>query len=100
MRCIEEMRPPPDWMMRADLYVLDLLDGVDIALSPLVISFELDYDGDYMSARCRALDEAGLVEKAREGKRGLYQITDLGRRYLDEDLSDEERERLDEFSAE
>jgi repressor of nif and glnA expression len=97
MRCFEEMRPPPDWMMKADLYILDLLDQVDLALSPPVLAFELDYHGDYMSKRCRVLTEAGLLESAREEKRGLYRITDFGQRYLNEELSNEERSSLVEF---
>jgi predicted transcriptional regulator len=100
MRSFDEMRPPPDWMMTADLYILDLLDKVDIVLSPPVLAFELDYHGDYMSQRCRAMAKAGLIESVHEEKSGPYRITDLGRRYLDEDLSEEERERLDGFTVE
>lgn len=96
---LEEMRPPPDWMKTADLYLLHLLDEVDIAISPPALALELDYHRDYMSQRCRVLAEAELVESAREEKRGLYRITDLGQRYLAEDLSDNEREQINEFSV-
>jgi DNA-binding transcriptional ArsR family regulator len=99
MRSIEQMRPPPDWMMTADLYILDFFDQVEITLSPLVLAFELDYSRQYVSKRCRTLTGAGLLTLPRgEDSHGLYALTDFGRRFLNDELTDEESERLAEFT--
>ncbi len=41
------------------------------------------------------MDEYGLVERVDE-KRVMYEITDLGRRYLDDDLTPAEEAELED----
>jgi predicted transcriptional regulator len=98
MCIVEEMRPPPDWMMTADLYILDFFDQVGISLSPLVLAYELDYTRQYVSKRCRTLTDVGLLTLPRgEDSYGLYELTDLGHRFLNDELTDEEREHVNEY---
>lgn len=82
-------------MMKVDLQILSILHEADLAIPPYTLAFELDYGSAYMSQRCRALTEVGLLELARGEKRGLYQITDLGRRYLNEELTEAEWEQIE-----
>jgi len=80
-------------MTRADDYILELLDNADIAANPATISYNIDYDRSYISKRCRILDAAGLVNRE-DADRAMYRITDLGRRYLDDELTSSEEEDL------
>jgi len=86
-------------MNKASEPILDLLDYADVALPPSAIVVNLDREYDDSPARStiyRAFD--GLLEKGlirtldEEGT--YYVITDLGRRYLNDSLTDEELEAL------
>ena len=83
-------------MAKADDYILELLATAGIAANPATISYNIDYDRSYVSSRCRELDQAGLLDREDEA-RAMYRITDLGERYLNDDLTDQERERLDDL---
>ena len=75
------MRPRVSWMTRADDAILELLQEAGIAANPSTIAFNIDYDNRYVSQRCRKLADNGLVERVHETK-AMYQITELGNRYL------------------
>ena len=84
------MPPVVPWMTRTDQYILDLLE-TGIALPPKVIHLNLRrIHGEdapsrrQISRRLRnELTEHGLVYQPFEGEaRGLYAITDLGKRYF------------------
>jgi predicted transcriptional regulator len=66
-------------MTRADDLTIDYLGDVDLA-SPAEIAEETDYNRKYIGRRARKLARAGLLENL---GRGLYQITDRGREYLE-----------------
>jgi hypothetical protein len=95
---------PMDWMMHVDLYILDELEKSDIILSPRVVAAAIDYRRNYVAKRSREMIDAGLVRNVDEdelpgdvSERGMIVITDLGSRYLADELTDEEAERLEEF---
>ncbi len=82
-------------MTRADDYILELLDKIDIAANPATIAYNIDYDNSYIAERCRVMDEYGLVDRV-DQKRVMYEITDLGRRYLADELTPEEEAELED----
>jgi len=81
-------------MTRADDYILEFLRDADIAANPSTIAFNIDYDNAYISNRCLELAENGLIDRV-GGDKPIYEITDLGVRYLDDDLSDDEEAELE-----
>lgn len=96
------------WMTGVDRAVLDWLDEYDIVFSPQILhaNFEREMlDGEppsysQVSRRIRFLtDEVGLLERWRD-ERGKYVLSELGKRYLEDGLSDEERRVLAGIDAE
>ena len=78
------MRKPADWMqMPTDDRILESLES-GLRLTPAVIAENIDKSRTHVSRRLSDLTDYGLVEKP---KRGYYEITDLGREYLDGDLN-------------
>lgn len=91
------MRPLPEWMTRSDIAILRFLAGHEIGpfeVPPLAIARNADISESHTRSRVRDLDRGGLIERV-EGVRGYYQITDLGERFVSNDLSDDERQQLD-----
>lgn len=82
-------------MTRSAYHILEALGEVgDTNLkfqSPAVIAYNLDYSQTNVIQKLGDLAEAGMVEKAEEGR---YRITDEGQAYLDGEL-DPERFELD-----
>ena len=78
-------------MTRADDAILELLHEAGIAANPSTIAFNIDYDNRYISQRCRILAENKLVERVHKTK-AMYRITELGERYLVDDVDKEELE--------
>lgn len=85
------MPPVVSWMTRTDRYVLDLLDGANIAATPTTIWFELrrQYGEDAPSKRQisrrlkNELSDHGLVHQPfADEARGYYELTELGERFL------------------
>lgn len=72
-------RPRVDWMTQADDRILEVMEDSGLVLTPAVLAANLDYSRNYISDRCRLLNEAGLLAKDGEG---LYYITERGRAYL------------------
>ena len=96
------MRPLPDWMARSDLEILSFLDGHendDFENPPLAIARNTGVSESHTRTRVLVLEKSGLLHRA-SGARGFYRLTDLGRDFLDEELSAEERDRLTEFDPE
>lgn len=85
-------RPRVDWMTRADDAILEFLlneGNQSIVANPTTVEANIDYKISHVRGRLRALQEGGLVEYYDED-RGLYQITDRGRAYLNGDLDAED----------
>lgn len=77
--------------------ILELLDETDMALTPKVMAFQIQYDYTYLRQRLGVLLDHGLIaypETTPTGvsRSGVYEITPLGRRFLDGDASREELE--------
>lgn len=100
------MRRRVYWMTGLDESILEFYEelGGDppIALPPTAVWWNLVEDRGVsesvqstFSRRMTKLTDAGLLDQVDE-KRGYYKITDLGIRYLEEDLTDEEHQHLRE----
>jgi len=74
------MRPRVEWMTQADERILEFLQEKDIIASPSVIAANIDYTGEYISRRCRKLEDAGLLQRVDPSN---YRLTDLGNRFLE-----------------
>lgn len=83
------MRPQVDWMNQTDNRILELLDESDLILSPAVTAVNLDYSRNWVSRRMSKLENANLIKKENGS---YYQITDLGRAYLEGKVEAEELE--------
>lgn len=82
-------------MTRADDAILEFLlneGNQQIISTPAVIEANIDYQISHVRTRLRELESANLVEYHDEN-RGLYQITDRGRAYLEGELNSEDLER-------
>lgn len=93
------------WMTRVDHHLLDWLSEYNIIFTPRVLYANIDRElADHeapsysqVKRRIRFLtDEANLLERY-QGERGNYVLSDLGERFIQDDLTDDERERLAEL---
>lgn len=83
----------------SDLDILEFLNGhslEDYEAPPTAIAVNMDLAEGTVWNRVRVLNAAELIERTDE-KRGYYRITGMGQRYLEGELSDEERQRLEDF---
>ncbi|ELY45595.1 MarR family transcriptional regulator [Natronorubrum sulfidifaciens] len=78
------------WMAPVDYEIMLFFDDHPILVSPKVLSVNIEYDRQYVSRRCSALVDAGLLDSV---DTGLYQLTDTGRAYLEGELDVSELER-------
>lgn len=86
-------------MTRADEFILRLLaDHSEIAMNPSTIAFNTEYSNSYAARRLRALSDHGLVENAAENG-PMFQITELGIRYVQGDAELEELEEKESESG-
>lgn len=76
-------------MTQADDRILEFLQEKDIVASPTVIAANIDYNPNYISRRCRELENAELIQRVDSSN---YRLTPLGERYLDGDLEADELE--------
>jgi len=83
------MRPRISWMTRGDDYILQFFIEADIAASPNVIGYNTEYSRQYVARRCKTLSEGGLLDRVDEGK-AMYRITAIGRKYIHDELSEDE----------
>ncbi|SIR97163.1 Winged helix-turn-helix transcription repressor, HrcA DNA-binding [Haladaptatus litoreus] len=83
----------------SDLDILEFLDGhalPDYEVPPTAIAVNMDLAEGTVWNRVRVLRAAGLIERTDE-TRGYYKITGLGQHYLAGELTDDERQQLEEF---
>jgi predicted transcriptional regulator len=93
------MRPRIAWVRISDLDILEFLDGHTLEIfeaPPTPIALNMNLAEGTVWQRMTVLKTAGLVERTDE-ERGYYKITDLGHRYLEDELTDDERQHLEEF---
>ncbi|WP_176548199.1 MarR family transcriptional regulator [Natrinema sp. CBA1119] len=77
------------WMAPVDYEIMLFFDVHPILVSPKVLAVNIEYDRQYVSRRCSALSDAGLLESV---DTGLYQLTETGDSYLKGDLDVSELE--------
>ncbi|WP_226483249.1 MarR family transcriptional regulator [Natrinema amylolyticum] len=77
------------WMAPVDYEIMLFFDAHPILVSPKVLAVNIEYDRQYVSRRCSALSDAGLLESV---DTGLYQLTDTGTAYLEGELDVSELE--------
>ncbi|PGF17169.1 phage repressor protein [Natrinema sp. CBA1119] len=76
-------------MAPVDYEIMLFFDVHPILVSPKVLAVNIEYDRQYVSRRCSALSDAGLLESV---DTGLYQLTETGDSYLKGDLDVSELE--------
>ena len=75
------MRPRVSWMTNADDTILEFFEDHSIALPPSAVAYNIDFSDTHVRNRMRTLADEGLLEKVDE-KKGYYEITERGRKYL------------------
>jgi predicted transcriptional regulator len=86
-----KIRQPEEWMLPIDDAILGLFHSADLVLTPSIIAYNIDYSRDEVNRRLIELEQQGFVTKVERGK---YQITALGRQYLDGSVSYSLRSQL------
>ncbi|THE64528.1 hypothetical protein D8Y22_12865 [Salinadaptatus halalkaliphilus] len=82
------MRERAQWMKPTDDAILEYVrDAREVP--PAVIGRNIDSHPNYVGQRCRILSENGLLNRAEDG---YYSLTELGKRYLDEEIDPDELE--------
>lgn len=81
-----------DWLTHTDERILEYLSTVEQA-APASIARETDRSEEYVSDRCRQLGLRGLLEEVENGP-VAYRLSDLGARYLADEVDAEELEEL------
>lgn len=92
------------WVTGVDRALLEWLSRNDIVFSPSILDANLKRDlpekeapgYSQVSRRVRALYNAGFLERFGETQ-GKYVLSDLGRRFVEDDLDLDEREELSEL---
>lgn len=87
------------WMTGVDRLILEWLGETDIIITPKLLYENLERDlsdpelpsEPHLARRVRYLEDVGILEMPRRGK---YMLSDLGRRFLADELSEDEREYL------
>lgn len=85
------MRPRVSWMTQGDDAILEFFRDKDIAATPAVVAYNIDFSDGYVRRRMRRLLDEGLLELADDTK-AMYTITDRGRQYLEGELSKDDLE--------
>lgn len=83
----------------SDHDILDFLSAHDLEefeAPPTAIAVNMDLAEGTVWQRVRVLNAADLIERTDED-RGYYRITGMGQRYLENELTDDEHQRLDDF---
>jgi Mn-dependent DtxR family transcriptional regulator len=84
-------------MRESDVHILEFLDNAgnrEIVAPPAVIAANIDFEGATVRERVTHLRDAGLLSY-HDQDAGYYQITELGKRYLAGELSDEEIDAIE-----
>lgn len=92
------MRPRISWTTRGDHTILDYLAGHDrdeFMQPPMVVAMNIDMSESHVRRRLVAMADAGLLDRV-GGEKGYYQLSELGWRYLANELTESEFEELEE----
>lgn len=94
------MRPRIAWIRISDLSILEFLNGHELEeyeAPPTAIAVNMDLAEGTVWNRVRVLSTAGLIDRTDED-RGYYRITSMGERFLAGDLTNDERQQLEDFT--
>ncbi|NGM69096.1 MarR family transcriptional regulator [Natronolimnobius sp. AArcel1] len=80
-------------MAPVDYEILLFFDTHPIKVSPKVLAVNIDYDRQYVSKRCVALTDAGLLESV---ETGLYEVSEMGDAFLEGEVDGRDLENPDE----
>jgi predicted transcriptional regulator len=83
------MRPRVEWMTQGDERIMEFLEEKDIVASPSVIAANIDYTAEYISRRCRTLEDAEMLQRIDASN---YRLTELGEDFLEGEVEAEELE--------
>jgi len=79
------------WFSPIDYEILLFFERHNIKISPKGLSVNIDYDRTYTGKRLSKLADAGLFESSG----GVYQLSDLGERFIAGEVDTEELEERD-----
>lgn len=91
----------PKWMVEDDMTILEFMRDHPTPTTAQILAFELDdIKHPQLKKRLRVLRDHGMVaapEHTPEGlsARGVYEITEFGRRYLSGDITIQEFREMD-----
>lgn len=91
------MRPRIRNMRESDKRILKFLyngDESELIATPVIIAANIDYADDTVRKRMKPLRSSDLVKYHDEG-RGMYTIGDLGRKYIENDLTDDDVAKIE-----
>lgn len=86
-----QVRQQAEWMLPIDDAILGLFHSKELILTPAIIAYNIDYSREEVNRRLSELENRGFVTKVERGK---YQITELGRQYIEGTISDGALARL------
>lgn len=66
------------WFSPADYEIFIFYEKHDIAITAKSLAANIDYSREYVNRRMRVLEDVGLLDN----ENGIYELTELGRRYL------------------
>ena len=91
---LEGMHREVDWMHPSDNYILEWFSQAG-KQTPHTVGLNIAYSYDTASHRCPVLADHDLLDRV-EGERGVYELSERGQRYLDDELSPEDLRESDE----
>ena len=89
---IQSMVERVSWMSPIDYEILSFFEDHDIVASPKVIALNIEYDRQYTSKRCRALESEEILTSS---ETGVYSLSERGRKFLLGEIDPEEFEKDD-----
>lgn len=87
----QQVRHRENWMLPIDDRILELFDSNELVLTPAIIAYNIEYSREEVNRRLGELASRGLVTKVDHGK---YQISALGRQYIEGSISTTPATRL------
>lgn len=91
---LEGMHREVEWMQPSDNYILEWFSRAG-KQTPHTVGLNIAYSYETASHRCPTLADHGLLDRV-EDERGVYELSELGQRYLDGELSPEDLREDDE----
>lgn len=79
-----QVRQQADWMLPIDDAILGLFHSKELILTPAIIAYNINYSREEVNRRLSELEDRGFITKAERGK---YQISEIGRQYIEGLLS-------------